>query len=313
MAITAENLAEQYKISRAGVRRVRAALAEGAGPRPTRAAASRTRSRPSSCKSKKGADPVRGRRASASADDGRDPGQAAARSSRRTASSPPATPRHRDGAAALVICSKEAGLKNGLKPLAEITQWAFAGCDPKIMGIGPAPAIRTRMDKRATSSPTSTSSRSTRPSRRSTSRSRRSSASPRAHQRRRRRHRARPPARRLGRAHHDPPGVRAAPPWQKLRDRLGLHRRRAGHRRRRRVGLEHRSKRMGAGDSSVLTKSPSDFTESDIIYDWNALGTARGLALQAQDLLLRRDAARRPAEPVGRRPQHRRQAQARST
>jgi acetyl-CoA acetyltransferase family protein len=52
-----------------------------------------------------------------------------------------------DGAAALLICSKEAGQKNGWKPLARITQWAYAGCDPKIMGIGPAPAIRRAMDR----------------------------------------------------------------------------------------------------------------------------------------------------------------------
>jgi acetyl-CoA acetyltransferase family protein len=52
-----------------------------------------------------------------------------------------------DGAAALVICSKEAALKHGWKPLAKVTQWAYAGCDPKIMGIGPAPAIRRVMDK----------------------------------------------------------------------------------------------------------------------------------------------------------------------
>jgi acetyl-CoA acyltransferase 2 len=52
-----------------------------------------------------------------------------------------------DGAAALLVCSKEAGVKYGWKPLARITQWAFTGCDPKIMGIGPAPAIRRAMDR----------------------------------------------------------------------------------------------------------------------------------------------------------------------
>jgi acetyl-CoA acyltransferase 2 len=52
-----------------------------------------------------------------------------------------------DGAAALVICSKEAGQKHGWKPLARLTQWAYAGCDPKIMGIGPAPAIRRAIDR----------------------------------------------------------------------------------------------------------------------------------------------------------------------
>jgi acetyl-CoA acetyltransferase family protein len=52
-----------------------------------------------------------------------------------------------DGAAALVICSKEAGQQRGWKPLARVTQWAYAGCDPKIMGIGPAPAIRKVLDR----------------------------------------------------------------------------------------------------------------------------------------------------------------------
>ena len=52
-----------------------------------------------------------------------------------------------DGAAALLICSKEAGTKYGWKPVAKITQWAYTGCDPKIMGIGPAPAIRRAMDR----------------------------------------------------------------------------------------------------------------------------------------------------------------------
>ncbi len=52
-----------------------------------------------------------------------------------------------DGAAALVLCSKEAAQKYGWKPLAKLTQWAYTGCDPKIMGIGPAPAIRRAMDR----------------------------------------------------------------------------------------------------------------------------------------------------------------------
>jgi acetyl-CoA acetyltransferase family protein len=52
-----------------------------------------------------------------------------------------------DGAAAVLLCSKEAGQKYGWKPLAKITQWAYTGCDPKIMGIGPAPAIRRAMER----------------------------------------------------------------------------------------------------------------------------------------------------------------------
>lgn len=52
-----------------------------------------------------------------------------------------------DGAAALVLCSKEAGQKHGFQPLAKLVQWAYTGCDPKIMGIGPAPAIRRALER----------------------------------------------------------------------------------------------------------------------------------------------------------------------
>jgi acetyl-CoA acetyltransferase family protein len=51
-----------------------------------------------------------------------------------------------DGAGALVLCSKEAGQKHNLRPLARVIGWAVAGVDPKIMGIGPAPAIRRALD-----------------------------------------------------------------------------------------------------------------------------------------------------------------------
>ncbi|MCA9665452.1 MAG: acetyl-CoA C-acetyltransferase [Myxococcales bacterium] len=52
-----------------------------------------------------------------------------------------------DGAAALIVASKEAAQARGLKPLARIRQWAVAGVDPTIMGIGPAPAIRQALDR----------------------------------------------------------------------------------------------------------------------------------------------------------------------
>jgi len=47
-----------------------------------------------------------------------------------------------DGAAALVICSGAFAAKRGLTPLGRIVSYGFAGCDPKIMGIGPVPATR---------------------------------------------------------------------------------------------------------------------------------------------------------------------------
>ena len=46
-----------------------------------------------------------------------------------------------DGAAALVLASAEFATQRGLKPLAKITGWTSAGVDPRIMGIGPVPAI----------------------------------------------------------------------------------------------------------------------------------------------------------------------------
>jgi acetyl-CoA acetyltransferase family protein len=52
-----------------------------------------------------------------------------------------------DGAAALVVASRDAAEKRGLKPLARIVQWGVVGCDPRIMGIGPAPAIRQALDR----------------------------------------------------------------------------------------------------------------------------------------------------------------------
>jgi acetyl-CoA acetyltransferase family protein len=47
-----------------------------------------------------------------------------------------------DGAAALVLTSEDYAKTKGLKPLARLVQWGVAGVDPNIMGIGPAPAIR---------------------------------------------------------------------------------------------------------------------------------------------------------------------------
>jgi acetyl-CoA C-acetyltransferase len=47
-----------------------------------------------------------------------------------------------DGGAAVVIGSESAARARGLKPIARILGWATAGVDPRIMGIGPVPAIR---------------------------------------------------------------------------------------------------------------------------------------------------------------------------
>lgn len=52
-----------------------------------------------------------------------------------------------DGAAAVVIMSREKALKLGLQPLASIVSFASAGVDPKIMGTGPIPASRKALSK----------------------------------------------------------------------------------------------------------------------------------------------------------------------
>ena len=52
-----------------------------------------------------------------------------------------------DGAAALVLASKEAVEKYGLKPMAKLVSWGQGGVDPKVMGLGPVPASRQALSK----------------------------------------------------------------------------------------------------------------------------------------------------------------------
>jgi acetyl-CoA C-acetyltransferase len=52
-----------------------------------------------------------------------------------------------DGAAALVIMSKEKADELGLTPLATIAANASAGVDPSVMGIGPVSAVKKALDK----------------------------------------------------------------------------------------------------------------------------------------------------------------------
>lgn len=52
-----------------------------------------------------------------------------------------------DGAAALVVVDAEWARARGLTPLARLVQWGVAGVEPTLMGIGPAPAIRSALDR----------------------------------------------------------------------------------------------------------------------------------------------------------------------
>lgn len=52
-----------------------------------------------------------------------------------------------DGAACSLLTSEKKAKDMGLKPMARIISYASMGCDPKIMGIGPAPASRKALEK----------------------------------------------------------------------------------------------------------------------------------------------------------------------
>ncbi|MCU9848228.1 3-oxoadipyl-CoA thiolase [Defluviimonas sp. WL0024] len=47
-----------------------------------------------------------------------------------------------DGAAALIVASEQAAKEQGLTPKARIVAMAAAGVEPRVMGIGPVPAVR---------------------------------------------------------------------------------------------------------------------------------------------------------------------------
>jgi acetyl-CoA C-acetyltransferase len=52
-----------------------------------------------------------------------------------------------DGAAALVVASRAAAKELGLPVVARLVGWEVVGVDPRIMGIGPVPAVRKLLEK----------------------------------------------------------------------------------------------------------------------------------------------------------------------
>ena len=48
-----------------------------------------------------------------------------------------------DGAAAVVVMEASVAAKKGLKPIARLVAYGHSGVDPKIMGIGPVPAVKS--------------------------------------------------------------------------------------------------------------------------------------------------------------------------
>jgi acetyl-CoA acetyltransferase family protein len=52
-----------------------------------------------------------------------------------------------DGAAALVVTSRQVAHERGLRPMGRILGWGLAGVPPEIMGIGPVPASQRALQK----------------------------------------------------------------------------------------------------------------------------------------------------------------------
>ncbi|NEX62427.1 acetyl-CoA C-acyltransferase family protein [Noviherbaspirillum galbum] len=52
-----------------------------------------------------------------------------------------------DGAAAVVLASAEAATRHGLTPLARLVSYAVAGVDPSVMGTGPIPAVKLALQR----------------------------------------------------------------------------------------------------------------------------------------------------------------------
>ena len=52
-----------------------------------------------------------------------------------------------DGAAALVVASEEAARELGLPVVARIVDWQVVGVDPRMMGLGPVPAVRELLER----------------------------------------------------------------------------------------------------------------------------------------------------------------------
>lgn len=51
-----------------------------------------------------------------------------------------------DGSASAVVADREWAEAEGLTPIGRLVSWAFVGVEPRVMGIGPAPAIRQALE-----------------------------------------------------------------------------------------------------------------------------------------------------------------------
>ena len=52
-----------------------------------------------------------------------------------------------DGAGAMVIASRDYADKKGLAPIGRLVNWGVSGCDPTVMGIGPVPVAKAALER----------------------------------------------------------------------------------------------------------------------------------------------------------------------
>jgi len=52
-----------------------------------------------------------------------------------------------DGAAAVVVTTAANAERKGKKPIARLLSWGVVGCEPELMGLGPAPAARLALER----------------------------------------------------------------------------------------------------------------------------------------------------------------------
>jgi acetyl-CoA C-acetyltransferase len=146
MGITAENLAEQYQVTR-GEQDAFAVASQNKAEAARAAGRFRDEIAPVTVKGRKGDTVVEDDeyiRAGATLDGVSGLRPAFKKDGTVTAANASGI---NDGAAALVLMSREEAERRGAPILARVASWASAGVDPSIMGIGPVPASKKALEK----------------------------------------------------------------------------------------------------------------------------------------------------------------------
>ncbi len=146
MGITAENLAEQYQLTR-GEQDEFAVASQNKAEKARAEGRFRDEIAPVTLKSRKGETVVEDDeyiRAGATLDGVSGLRPAFKKDGTVTAANASGL---NDGAAALVLMSREEAERRGAPILATVKSWASAGVDPSIMGIGPVPASKKALEK----------------------------------------------------------------------------------------------------------------------------------------------------------------------